>query len=126
MGIKELSALIHSAVEREIGSYSLKEKLSVHNIQAITDQIRHRIESSPEISDLTSPTIVLSKYMLPPEVSPKVTDTPAEQMYQKLLSETRDVIDSFHEIGIPLAKLVPVVNGLIFKLCSDAPNPLIQ
>ena len=33
---------------------------------------------------------------------------------------------SFHETTIPMAKLVPVISDLLYKLCSDAPNPLIQ
>lgn len=28
--------------------------------------------------------------------------------------------------GIPMAKLIPVFNGSLYKLCSDAPNPLLQ
>lgn len=28
--------------------------------------------------------------------------------------------------GIPMAKLIPIFNGSLYKLCSDAPNPLLQ
>jgi hypothetical protein len=28
--------------------------------------------------------------------------------------------------GIPMAKLIPIFNGSLYKLGSDAPNPLMQ
>jgi len=46
---------------------SLKEKMSLNNVQAVMTQIRERIEASPEISDLQSPTIMFCQYMLPSE-----------------------------------------------------------
>ncbi|XP_033737531.1 peroxisomal biogenesis factor 3-like [Pecten maximus] len=164
-GLYQMCDLIHEAVEKEIKSVSLKECLSLHNLKAITDQIRERIESSPEISDLQSPTLMLCTYMLPSEgnTSPvSETENAQEKMYQQLVKETRDVLESpdfhavlhtclnrgfaklldsladhyheatadkhqnLHEVGIPMAKLVPVMSGLLFKLCSDTPNPLIQ
>lgn len=162
-GLHQLCDLIHEAVQKEIKSLSLKERLSFHNLKAITDQIRERIESSPEISDLQSPTLMLCTYMLPSEgLSSTETENPEEKMYQQLVRETRDVLESpdfhavlhtclnrgfaklldsladhyhaaaadqdqnLHEVGIPMAKLIPVISSLLFKLCSDTPNPLIQ
>ncbi|OWF49669.1 peroxisomal biogenesis factor 3-like [Mizuhopecten yessoensis] len=162
-GLFQLCDVIHEAVEKEIKSVSLKERLSFHNLKAISDQIRERIESSPEISDLQSPTLMLCTYMLPSESHTSMeTENAQEKMYQQLVQETRDVLESpdfhavlhtclnrgfaklldsmadhyreaatdqqqnLHEVGIPMAKLVPVMSGLMFKLCSDTPNPLIQ
>ena len=45
-------------------SISLKERLTIDNLQAIIQQIRERIETSPDISELL-PTFVLCKYMMP-------------------------------------------------------------
>ncbi|XP_060077481.1 peroxisomal biogenesis factor 3-like [Ylistrum balloti] len=164
-GLLELCDLIHGAVEKEVWSVSLKERLCFHNLKAITGQIRERIESSPEISDLQSPTLMLCSYMLPSEGHTSTvsnTENAEERMYHQLVQETRDVLESpdfhavlhtcldrgfaklldsladhyrqtasdqhqnLHEVGIPMAKLIPVISGLLFKLCSDTPNPLIQ
>lgn len=162
-GLFQMCDVIEEAVEKEMRSVPLKDRLSLHNLHAITCQIRERIESSPEISDLQSPTLMLCAYMLPSEVT-AVTENGDTQskMYQQLVRETRDVLESqdfhdvlhtcvdrgfaklldsladhysenitdqqqsLHDVGIPMAKLIPVISGLVYKLCSDTPNPLIQ
>ncbi|KAK3091518.1 hypothetical protein FSP39_020440, partial [Pinctada imbricata] len=163
-GLEELCAFVEGAVEKELKSVPLKEKLTLNNIQARLNDVRERIETSPEISSLSSPTTVLCPYMMPKEDNSSLENlSNGEKIYQKLTQETRDLIESsdfhdvlktcldrgysklvdsfgehyrqiatgdtiqsFHETSIPMAKLVPVASGLVHKLCSDAPNPLIQ
>ena len=33
---------------------------------------------------------------------------------------------SIHDVAVPIAKLIPFLSGLVYKLGSDAPNPLVQ
>ncbi|WAR23337.1 PEX3-like protein [Mya arenaria] len=49
-----------------------------------------------------------------------------DETYSKLLQETKDILESLHEVSVPVAKLIPYINSLLFKLGSDAPNPLVQ
>lgn len=158
-GLTELTEAVQYVVKKEILSISLKERLTVDNLQAIIQQIRERIETSPDISEL-SPTFVLCKYMMPCIQTSQQED---DILYRRLHTETKDIIESgdfhsvlklcldrgfaklldtlgdqykhmlddqhrqnFHEVALPMAKLIPIVSGLLYKLCSDAPNPLIQ
>lgn len=50
-------------------SISLKERLTFHNVESCLQHIRERLETSPEISNLSSPTLQLCPYMFPPENS---------------------------------------------------------
>lgn len=164
-GICQLGELIKSAVKKEISSISLKERLTFHNVESCLQHIRERLETSPEISNLSSPTLQLCPYMFPPENS--VTQG-TDEIHEGLMQETRDILESadFHIVlktsldrgfqklldllaesyktnlqsgdpnsshnteyllgGIPMAKLIPIFNGSLYKLCSDAPNPLLQ
>lgn len=158
-GLTELTDTVQHVVRKEILSISLKERLTIDNLQAIIQQIRERIETSPDISDL-SPTFILCKYMVP---CIQISQQEEDAMYTRLHTETKDIIESadfhsvlklcldrgfaklldsladhykhmledqhrqnFHEVALPMAKLIPIVSGLLYKLCSDAPNPLIQ
>ncbi|KAK3592901.1 hypothetical protein CHS0354_004127 [Potamilus streckersoni] len=44
----------------------------------------------------------------------------------KEVQKTETSIISLHETSIPVAKLIPFISRLIYKLGSDAPNPLVQ
>ncbi|XP_056020374.1 serine/threonine-protein kinase RIO1-like [Ostrea edulis] len=168
-GICQLGELIKSAVKKEISSISLKEQLTLHNVESCLEHIRERLETSPEISSLSSPTLQLCPYMFPPENSSfTVHQGTDDEMYECLMQETRDILESadFHTVlktcldrgfqklldlladsyktnlqtsdlnnshntdylqgGIPMAKLIPIFNGSLYKLGSDAPNPLMQ
>nr|XP_022314156.1 serine/threonine-protein kinase RIO1-like [Crassostrea virginica] len=168
-GICQLGELIQSAVKKEISSISLKERLTFHNVESCLQHIRERLESSPEISSLSSPTLQLCPYMFPPENSTQTATKCAEdEIHERLMQETRDILESadFHTVlktsldrgfqklldfvadayktslqsteqnsshnteylqgGIPMAKLIPIFNGSLYKLCSDPPNPLLQ
>lgn len=166
-GICHLGELIKSAVKKEISSISLKERLSHQNVESCLQHIRERLETSPEISNLSSPTIQLCPYMFPPETPTEIQGTD-DEIHKHLMQETRDILESadfhtvlktcldrgFHKLldllaesyktslqssdlnnsqstdylhgGIPMAKLIPIFNGSLYKLCSDAPNPLMQ
>ncbi|XP_062589763.1 serine/threonine-protein kinase RIO1-like [Saccostrea cucullata] len=166
-GICQLGELIKSAVKKEISSISLKERLSHQNVESCLQHIRERLETSPEISNLSSPTIQLCPYMFPPETPTEIQGTD-DEIHKHLMQETRDILESadfhtvlktcldrgFHKLldllaesyktslqssdlnnsqstdylhgGIPMAKLIPIFNGSLYKLCSDAPNPLMQ
>ncbi|KAL5017660.1 hypothetical protein ScPMuIL_007249 [Solemya velum] len=148
-------------------SISLKEKLSVHNIEAIINQIRHRIENGDAGKATSYPFFPVCDFLLPQDQQvypPKMHVSREDHLYNRLVTETRDVIESqdfqkvlkvcldkgssklldyiaehyrvlqaaekddphLHEFSMPMAKLVPVVDGSLYKLCSNSPNPLIQ
>ncbi|XP_005097122.1 peroxisomal biogenesis factor 3 [Aplysia californica] len=46
--------------------------------------------------------------------------------HYKQQSASTEHPSGIHEISIALAKLVPVINSLMYSICGDAPNPFIQ
>ncbi|XP_064604936.1 peroxisomal biogenesis factor 3-like [Liolophura sinensis] len=169
-GVDELSMAVHAAVKSTVGSVSLKEKLSLGDVQNYLEKIRMKLECGVVQGSSTIPTSPLCHFMLPPEqVQDFSADSlPEEVVYEELLAQTRDMIDSedfhsvlqvcvnkafarfmdflmegyraflstvtgeasgsksIHDNKVPLAKLIPVVNGIMVRLCGDSPNPFIQ
>ncbi|XP_067677027.1 peroxisomal biogenesis factor 3-like [Haliotis asinina] len=161
-GLPDLATIVEQAVKREFSSVSLKERMSYSNMQSLVTHIRERVECGNVGLASTIPTMPLSQYMLPAEQVPDFVLVSQEDIvYEKLVTETRDVLEStdFHtvlqtcldrgfarlldgvaehykrqmssesslyEVVIPVAKLIPVISSLVFRICSDAPNPFIQ
>ncbi|XP_041357623.1 serine/threonine-protein kinase RIO1-like [Gigantopelta aegis] len=161
-GLKDLALYIQQVVSKEISSLSLKQGISLTNIHGIMTHIRERIECGRSDLICHIPTMPLCQYMLPGEqVISMEMRSQEDQIYDRLVNETRDIIEStdfhavlqncldrgfssymdclaehykhqtkptshLHDVTIPLAKLVPVVDTLLYKLCCDAPNPLMQ
>lgn len=162
-GVESLVTKVRDAVYKETTSLSLKEKLSLQNLEAIIKHVRERIENGHEVSIKEIPTMPLCENLITWKTSGQ-DDLPGDELYLKLLQETEDILESndFHtvfstaldrgfaklvdylaefyqplqkngnslvqlrEVSIPLAKLIPCLSGLLYKLGSDAPNPLVQ
>ncbi|KAK6180284.1 hypothetical protein SNE40_012470 [Patella caerulea] len=157
-GLVDLIEFVKTATAKELDSLSLRDQLSLENMQSLIQHIRDRVEQRNGLPS----TLPLSSYLMPNEQKPDIEMIDKEEeIYDKLIQETRDVIDSpdfqtvitvcldkgfsklmdyiaehyknisnkqtdIHDCGIPLAKMVPVVNGLVFKIVADAPNVFIQ
>ncbi|XP_045160038.2 peroxisomal biogenesis factor 3-like [Mercenaria mercenaria] len=162
-GVENLVAKVKDAVYKETTSLTLKEKLSLHNLEAIIKHIRERIENGREVSIKEIPTMPLCDFLICRKTSSQ-DDVPSDDLYLQLLQETQDILEShdfhtvfstgldrgfaklvdylaefyqplqknetsrveLHDISVPLAKLIPFLSGLLYKLGSDAPNPLVQ
>lgn len=162
-GVRDLVLKVKEAVTKETQSLSLKEKVTLPNLESITKHIRERLENGRESSCV--PTMPLCTYLTCWK-QPGQDDAHRDESYSKLLQETEDIIESqdFHkvlstgldrgfaklmdylaeyyqpmqksekvaalvqlnDVAVPLAKLIPFLSGLLFKLGSDAPNPLVQ
>lgn len=164
-GVKDLVSNVKEAVRKETQSLSLKEKVSLQNLESITKNVRDRVENGREASLKQIPTMPLSTHLMCWKI-PGQDSAPRDEVYSKLLQETEDIFESqdFHkvlttgldrgfaklfdylaefyhpmqkvekvtslvqlnEVAVPLAKLIPFLSGLLYKLGSDAPNPLVQ
>lgn len=166
-GLKDLVEHVQSAVVNVIGKISLKEKLSSSKVLNIIHEIRMAVECDPESGSTGSSCKKLCTFILPPEEKPDIdvsNNVYEEKLLDKMMAETRDVLDSddFHSVfctcldvgfrhlmdrladnftlpqtfrpdranlsepEIPMAKFIPIINKLTFRLCSEPPNPFFQ
>ncbi|XP_060584905.1 peroxisomal biogenesis factor 3-like [Ruditapes philippinarum] len=162
-GVVSLVSKVKEAVYKETSSLTLKEKLSLHNLEAIIKHIRERVENGQEVSIKEISTLPLSELLVCWKTSDEDKE-PSDDLYCQLLKETQDILYShdfhtvfstaldrgfaklvdylaefyqplqktetsviqLHDVSVPLAKLIPFLSGLLYKLGSDAPNPLVQ
>ncbi|KAG7460947.1 hypothetical protein MATL_G00204300 [Megalops atlanticus] len=166
-GLHELMTVVKQAVREVIGSISLKQSLSLQELEQHLNQIRAHIEEGGS-SSTGKP---LSWYMMPDEESTLAAQacglTENDVATIKLLNETRDMLESpdFHtvlntclsrgfsrfldnmaeffrpqqgnashssapdsltHVSLPLAKIIPIVNGQIHSICSEIPSHFVQ
>eukprot|EP00058_Branchiostoma_floridae_P024136 XP_002609626.1 hypothetical protein BRAFLDRAFT_125038 [Branchiostoma floridae] len=168
-GLTLLISDTRQAVQEVIGSLSLRQELSLEEVHQAVWKVRREVERAPEdgldITGRSASTSGLTKYMLPEEEEEKLDQASSlsqdDQVLQKLLSETRDMIESIdfqtvlskcleasftrlcdesvitstslardfkphNEVTLPMAKVIPVMNGQIHQICSDSPNKYVQ
>lgn len=166
-GLKDLVEHVQVAVVKVIGKISLKEKLSSAKVLSIIHQIRMAVECDPDAGATGRSCQKLCTFILPPEEKPDIdvsNNSYEDKLLDKMISETRDVLDSddFHTVfcscldlgfrhlmdrlaenftstqtfrpdranlsepEVAMAKVIPIINKLIFRLCSEPPNPFFQ
>ncbi|ERE63886.1 peroxisomal biogeneis factor 3-like isoform 1 [Cricetulus griseus] len=172
-GLTELVTVIKQAVQRILGSVSLKHSLSLLDLEQKLKEIRILVEQhrSPSWIDKDVSKSSLCQYMMPDEETPLAAQayglSPRDITTIKLLNETRDMlespdfstvlktclnrgfsqlldnmaeffrpteqdlqhgnsINSLSSVSLPLAKIIPIVNGQIHSICSDTPSHFVQ
>ncbi|XP_021511860.1 peroxisomal biogenesis factor 3 isoform X2 [Meriones unguiculatus] len=159
-GLTELVTVIKHAVQRILGSISLKQSLSLLDLEQKLKEIRILVEqhrsSSWTNKDVSKSS--LCQYMMPDEETPLAAQayglSPRDITTIKLLNETRDMlergfsrlldnmaeffrpteqdlqhgnsINSLSSVSLPLAKIIPIVNGQIHSVCSETPSHFVQ
>uniref|UniRef100_A0A672YRP5 Peroxisomal biogenesis factor 3 n=1 Tax=Sphaeramia orbicularis TaxID=375764 RepID=A0A672YRP5_9TELE len=162
-GLIELMTVVKRAVHNALGGVSLKQSLSLLELEQQLSWIRAEVESGSERP--------LSWYMLA-DGENALSDqacglSPDDVMTIRLLNETRDMLDSpdfttvlntcmnrgfsrlldnlaeffrpppgdstpssasdsLSAVSLPLAKIIPIMNGQINSICSDTPCHLVQ
>ncbi|XP_004084984.1 peroxisomal biogenesis factor 3 isoform X1 [Oryzias latipes] len=162
-GLMELISVVKRAVHSSLGGVSLKQTLSLLDVEQQLSWIRAEVEGASRHP--------LSWYLLSDDESALADQacglTENDVMTIRLLNETRDMLDSpdfsavlaaclnrafsrlldnlaeffrpplggsapssapdsLSVVSLPLAKIVPIVNGQINSICSDAPSPFVQ
>ncbi|MEJ1275345.1 hypothetical protein NN561_006241 [Cricetulus griseus] len=131
-GLTELVTVIKQAVQRILGSVSLKHSLSLLDLEQKLKEIRILVEQhrSPSWIDKDVSKSSLCQYMMPDEETPLAAQayglSPRDITTIKLLNETRDMLESLSSVSLPLAKIIPIVNGQIHSVCSDTPSHFVQ
>lgn len=171
-GLTELVTVIKQAVQRILGSVSLKHSLSLLDLEQKLKEIRVLVEQHRSSwSEKGVPASSLCQYMMPDEESPLAAQayglSPRDITTIKLLNETRDMlespdfstvlntclnrgfsrlldnmaeffrpteqdlhhrdsINSLSSVSLPLAKIIPIVNGQIHSVCSETPSHFVQ
>ncbi|XP_052025526.1 peroxisomal biogenesis factor 3 [Apodemus sylvaticus] len=171
-GLTELVTVIKQAVQRILGSVSLKHSLSLLDLEQKLKEIRILVEQHRSSwNDKDVPTSSLCQYMMPDEETPLAAQayglSPRDITTIKLLNETRDMlespdfstvlntclnrgfsrlldnmaeffrpteqdlhhgnsINSLSSVSLPLAKIIPIVNGQIHSVCSETPSHFVQ
>ncbi|XP_055483700.1 peroxisomal biogenesis factor 3 isoform X2 [Psammomys obesus] len=159
-GLTELVTVIKHAVQRILGSISLKHSLSLLDLEQKLKEIRILVEQQRSSSwtnkDVSKSS--LCQYMMPDEETPLAAQayglSPRDITTIKLLNETRDMlergfsrlldnmaeffrpteqdlqhgnsINSLSSVSLPLAKIIPIVNGQIHSVCSETPSHFVQ
>lgn len=91
-GVKDLVGVVQNVVEGVLGSVSLKQKLSYHDIKRMLGQIRQCLKfSSPEQSIEVSTT---SQLKISSIVLPKDSLSETDVIFSQLLNETADILES--------------------------------
>ncbi|XP_061098829.1 peroxisomal biogenesis factor 3 isoform X2 [Conger conger] len=165
-GLHELMTVVKQAVREVLGGVSLKQSLSLQELEQHLDQVRAHVEEGC----MASPRKPLSCYMMSDEETTLASQacglTENDVATIKLLNETRDMLESpdFHtvlhtclsrgfsrfldnmaeffrpqqgdaahstldslsHVSLPLAKIIPIVNGQINSICSEIPSHFVQ
>uniref|UniRef100_A0A1A8EK35 Peroxisomal biogenesis factor 3 n=1 Tax=Nothobranchius korthausae TaxID=1143690 RepID=A0A1A8EK35_9TELE len=162
-GLTELITVVKRAVQRSLGSVSLKQSLSLLDLEQQLSWIRAEVESDSERP--------MSRFLLADDENALAEQacglTENDVMTIRLLNETRDVLDSpdfgtilniclnrgfsrlldnlaeffrpppgdsapnsapdsLAAVSLPLAKIVPIINGQINSICSETPSLFVQ
>ncbi|XP_068609851.1 peroxisomal biogenesis factor 3 [Brachionichthys hirsutus] len=162
-GLTELTTVVKKAVQNSLGSVSLKQTVSLLDLEQHVSWIRAEVE--------TTSGRALSWYLLADDENSLADQacglTNEDAVTIRLLNETRDMLDSPHfttvlntclnrgfshlldnlaeffhlptgdsapnsapdslsAVGLPLAKIIPIINGQINMVCSEAPSRFIQ
>ncbi|XP_076011154.1 peroxisomal biogenesis factor 3 isoform X2 [Genypterus blacodes] len=162
-GLTEMMTVVKRAVQNSLGGMSLKQSLSLLELEQQLGWIRAEVESSSERP--------LPGYMLADEENTLADQacglTENDIMTIRLLNETRDMLDSpdfttvlntclnrgfsrlldnlaeffrpppcnsapssaadsLSAVSLPLAKIIPIVNGQINAICSETPSHFVQ
>jgi len=164
-GLQMLVAEVQRAVHNSISSISLKEYLTLSDVQTIIERVRKHVEFRQENGYHDASATSLCKYMFAcePDVDEACSLSKEQLFMSRVFRETQDVIESgdFHsvistcldtgftrlldkiaesykhtpeegttinvnEVSLAMAKLIPIINGLIHTVCGDAPNIFIQ
>ncbi|XP_038672705.1 peroxisomal biogenesis factor 3 [Scyliorhinus canicula] len=169
-GLNELITVVKKAVQSVIGNVSLKQCVSLQELERYLGEIRQLVEHRGQSSEpeTGSP---LCWYLIPNEESTLASQacglTEKDVTTLKLLNETRDMlespdfstvlnsclnrgfsrlldnmaeffkpteqelaqngkINSLSNIQLPLAKIIPIINGQIHSTCSETPSHFVQ
>ncbi|XP_028997440.1 peroxisomal biogenesis factor 3 [Betta splendens] len=162
-GLTELMTVVKTAVQNSLGRVSLKQSLSLLELEQQLSWIRAEVEAGSERP--------LSWYMLADDENALAEQacglTENDVMTIKLLNETRDMLDSpdfttvlntclnrgfsrlldnlaeffrppagdsclssapdsLSAVSLPLAKIIPIINGQINSICSETPSHYVQ
>lgn len=190
-GLSELVTVVKRAVQETLGGVSLKQSLSLLELEQQLSLIRAQVEGGAAAGSGVEPALgvapaeqgaegeqanasrprPLSWYMIPDEEDTLAAQacglTENDVMTIKLLNETRDMLDSpdfqtvlntclnrgfnrfldnmaeffkspsgdpitsptpdsLSQVSLPLAKIIPIVNGQIHSICSEIPSHFVQ
>ncbi|KAM3861655.1 LOW QUALITY PROTEIN: peroxisomal biogenesis factor 3 [Diretmus argenteus] len=160
-GLTELMTVVKRSVQATLGGVSLKQSLSLLELEQQLSWIRAEVESGSERR--------MSWYMMADEENTLADQacglTENDVMTIKLLNETRDMLDSpdfstvlntclnrgfsrlldnlaeffrpppgdsasapdsLSAVSLPLAKIIPIINGQINTICSETPSHFVQ
>ncbi|XP_007574808.1 peroxisomal biogenesis factor 3 [Poecilia formosa] len=156
-GLTELISRVKTAVQNSLGGVSLKQSLSLLELEQQLIWIRAEVDSGRP----------LSSYMLADDEEVLADQacglTEKDLVTIRLLNETRDMLDSpdlskvlgaclnrgfsrlldnlaeffrlpvsdsapdsLSAVSLPLAKIIPIINGQINSVCSDTPSHFVQ
>ncbi|KAL6044412.1 hypothetical protein STEG23_029063 [Scotinomys teguina] len=154
-GLTELVTVVKQAVQRTLGSVSLKHSLSLLDLEQKLKEIRILVEQhrSPSWVDKDGSRSSLCQYMMADE------ETPLAAQWDKVKCEglngmneerkddpghTEDKAQTLDErectnnakgkrdfvclssVSLPLAKIIPIVNGQVHSVCSETPSHFVQ
>ncbi|XP_020372584.2 peroxisomal biogenesis factor 3 [Rhincodon typus] len=172
-GLNELITVVKKAVQTVIGSVSLKQCVSLQELDRYLGEIRQLVEQRSQSGELETDTSrsSLCWYLIPNEESTLASQacglTEKDVTTLKLLNETRDMLESpdfntvlnsclnrgfsrlldnmaeffkpteeelnqngtvnsLSNVKLPLAKIIPIINGQIHSTCSETPNHFVQ
>lgn len=98
-GLTELVTTVHEAVQNTVKSMPLQKLLSLQDIERLFGNFRCQVEAGTgNIRDLDSTVHPMSRFLLPSECGEREASacqlSEHEIIYNKLMSETRDMIES--------------------------------
>ncbi|XP_054878953.1 peroxisomal biogenesis factor 3 isoform X2 [Poeciliopsis prolifica] len=119
-GLTELISRVKTAVQSSLDGVSLKQSLSLLELEQQLIWIRAEVDSGRP----------LSSYMLAGDEDVLADQacglTENDLVTIRLLNETRDMLDSLSVVSLPLAKIIPIINGQINFVCSETPSHFVQ
>ncbi|XP_074642217.1 peroxisomal biogenesis factor 3-like [Tubulanus polymorphus] len=161
-GLQLMIKDVTESVQHEIGSKSLKENLTLCDIDHILRNVRQHLEHRDQ-QQQQHPFYHLCRYIIPSQdlynENTEILASRQDRFMHQLINETTDMFESTdfrsvlsncldkgfsrlvdrisdyfkppsnlssEHVKIPLAKLIPITNGLIYIVLADIPNQFIQ
>ncbi|XP_006821234.1 peroxisomal biogenesis factor 3-like [Saccoglossus kowalevskii] len=155
-GLKDFITSVRSAVEAVLTCVSLKHCISTHEVTAMINKVRSLIETEKteqfdsahslckymlpseatvmQENGIIHQLMIETKDMLESDDCSNIINLCLKTGFNRLednIQQFYNPVDVTNEnnlqyLNIPLAKIIPVMNGQIHSICSDTPNHFVQ
>ncbi|CAB1342896.1 unnamed protein product [Coregonus sp. 'balchen'] len=141
-GLSEMITVVKKAVQNTLGGVSLKQSLSLQELEQHLNQIRVQACGLTENDVTTIKLLNETRDMLESPDFGTVLNICLNRGFNRFLDNMAEFFrpppraqgdstlsttpDSLSHVSLPVAKIIPIVNGQIHSICSEIPSHFVQ